>query len=267
MAKCALVRVRKERDGIHKQAGLRARAKEGRHPARTQEEWSLEPGESWSCGRAALAKLVPEECPGTAGPSPLMPGPRQLTPLEAGGLGSLSGAAIGVCLPGTGHRAIWSRGEQRLVGAGCLRCFLRNPCCLDDPGPSEGDRLGKQTVRSQVGELRGPVPVLSLRDPGRVLDWNRGLPGDQEQGQVEMRGVRERMVPLQKGVEEKAAKANPPRRGTFMLLTFKTHSRCCSLYRYVLCPDCVQSLPLPCRSLSSTAVSWALPFKGCCVSE
>lgn len=59
MAKCALVKVQKERDGIHKQAGLRARAKEGRHPAGTQEEWSLEPGESWNCGRAALAKLWP----------------------------------------------------------------------------------------------------------------------------------------------------------------------------------------------------------------
>lgn len=33
---------------------------------------------------------------------------------------------------------------------------------------------------AQVGDLWGPVPVLSLWDPGHVLDWNRGLPGDQE---------------------------------------------------------------------------------------
>lgn len=51
------------------------------------------------------ALATPEECPGTAGPSPLTPGPRRLTPLEAGGLGSLPGAALRVGLPGTGHRA------------------------------------------------------------------------------------------------------------------------------------------------------------------
>lgn len=39
-----------------------------------------------------------------------------------------------------------------------------------------------------------------------------------------MRGVREKMVPMQEGVEEKAAKASPRRRGTFMFLTFKTLS-------------------------------------------
>lgn len=55
MAKCALVRVQKERDGIHKQAGLRARAKEGSHPARSRKSGP------WSCGRAALAKLWPSQ--------------------------------------------------------------------------------------------------------------------------------------------------------------------------------------------------------------
>lgn len=224
----------------HPQAGwVKGKSKGGEPSCKIQEKWALE---LWE-GRLGKALAVPEECPGTVGPS-LTPGHR-LTPLEAGCLGSLLGAALGVGLPGTGHRAIWSRGEQRLVSAGCLRCFLRNPCCLDVPGRSEGDRLGKQTMMSQVGELRGPVLVLSLQDPGHVLDWNKGLPGDQRGGQVGMRGVREKMVPMQERVEEKAAKASPRRRGTFMFLTFKTHSRCCSLYRYVLCPDCVQGLPLP----------------------
>lgn len=66
--------------------------------------------ELWE-GCLGKALAMPEECPGTAGPSPLTPSLHWLTPLEAGGLGSLPGAALGVAFQGQGT-------EQHGAGAG-----------------------------------------------------------------------------------------------------------------------------------------------------
>lgn len=62
------------------------------------------------------------------------------------------------------------------------------------------------------------------------------------------------MVTLKKGVKERESSQGEPTQERDLLVsclqnTLSLSPDYCSFYKYVLCPDCVQGLFLPCRSL------------------
>lgn len=122
---------------------LRGRAKEGRHPEETWEEWPLEPGGSWSYRRAAWQSSGP--------PTPDLTGGWRFRELAWCSVKSRSSGYRVQRNVEQGRECEALGGDkQRLGSAGCLWSFLRNPFCLDAPGPSKKGGLGKQIVMSQV---------------------------------------------------------------------------------------------------------------------
>lgn len=108
--KCVLVRVQQEK-WDSQPGGVRGTSKVGEIPEETREGRSLETGglELWEgCLARALASPVGDSV--TRGPLFLhqasLGRPHQR-------FGSLLGAALEVCLPGTGHTKVWSRVSRK----------------------------------------------------------------------------------------------------------------------------------------------------------